>query len=290
MPTIDYRKYVITEPIREAGPKYELKNRMNPSMTYLSRGLIPDTRYYIEFGWIWGLPAPNPHTPEHMHRFNEFVLHLGSDVTNPGKLGAEIEYGMGGIPQVFDTTNCLFVPSWLRHGPLTWTKYSAPHIQMTLTVGTGNIRDGWVDIEGEEARKAIAAEVPGTDYSRYMVRRPVPVAGAVGVPGRQPWQTMMSNELVPGCKTLIQSSWVLGWPSSGPANTIPPNDGDTVVLFIGSDWQHPQELGGEIEFSLGGQILHIDKTAAVLIPRGVSHGALTWKAWHKPHLQLNIFL
>ncbi len=287
--TNDYRKYVVTEPIREAGPKYELKNRMNPSMTYLSRDLVPDARCYIEFGWIWGIPDPNPHTPEHMHRCNEFVLHLGSDIADPGTLGAEIEYGMGGMPQVFNTTSCLFVPAWLRHGPLTWKKYSAPHIQMTLTVGTGHMRDGWVDIEGREAREAIAAEAPGTDYTRYMVRRPAPATQAFEA-GRQPWQTMMSEELVPGCKTLIQSSWVFDRPGPGLATAMPAHDGDMVVLFIGADWQHPHELGGDIEFEMGGQTLSVDRTAAVLIPRSVSHGGFTWKACHKPHLQLNIFL
>ncbi len=86
MPEIDYSRYIITKPIREAGPRYELKNRMNPSMTYLSRALIPEAKQYIEFGWIWGMPEPNPHTPEHMHRLDEKFSEPVSGNNNNGRL------------------------------------------------------------------------------------------------------------------------------------------------------------------------------------------------------------
>jgi hypothetical protein len=120
VPEIDYSQYVINKPIREAGPRYELKNRMNPSMTYLSRALVPEAKQYIEFGWVWGMPEPNPHTPEHMHRLDEIVLHIGGDSKHPEDLGADIEFRVGGQPVILNTTSSLFVPRWLRHGPLTW--------------------------------------------------------------------------------------------------------------------------------------------------------------------------
>jgi hypothetical protein len=41
MPGANYSQYLVDKPIREAGSRYELKNRTNPSMTFLSSILLP---------------------------------------------------------------------------------------------------------------------------------------------------------------------------------------------------------------------------------------------------------
>jgi hypothetical protein len=47
-----------------------------------------------------------------------------------------------------------------------------------------------------------------------------------------------------------------------------------------------EELGGKIEFMVGGEKLVIDKTSALFIPKGIDHGPLTWKSVEKPHIQM----
>ena len=61
-------------------------------------------------------------------------------------------------------------------------------------------------------------------------------------------------------------------------------------MYIGSDPYHPEDLGGEIEYYVGGQPLTFDTTTAIYIPRGVKHGRLTWKRVDKPHLEMAIVL
>jgi hypothetical protein len=291
MPKKDYRQYLIKKPLREAGPKYEMKNRMNPSMTYLSDVLLPGAKQYIEFGWVWGMPEPNPHTPEHMHKNDEIILHIGSDYENPEDLGAEIENCVGGQPIIFNTTSGLFVPKWLRHGPVTWKKYRRPHLQMTITLGTGNLREGWVDMNGEEAKKHIAAEKKGTDYSKYMTRKPTyEVVPEFEVAGRRPALTLMSNNLVPGSNIYIETGWVFGMPDPNPHIHEHTHDYDEIVVHFGTDYQHPEELGGEIEFMMAGQPLTIDCTSIIFVPKGVKHGPLTWKKYSRPHLELTIMI
>ena len=48
-------------------PAYEViagtpvKNRQGPSsMTFMSRNLVPESNAYVEGGWVWGMPDPNP--------------------------------------------------------------------------------------------------------------------------------------------------------------------------------------------------------------------------------------
>jgi hypothetical protein len=136
-----YSKYLVRKPIREVGAQAagRLKGRQMPTMTYMSNALVPGSNTYLEFGWIWAMPDPNPHIPEHTHDYDEIVLHIGSDPQNPEDLGGEIEYVVGGEPLVFDTTTALFVPKGVKHGPLTWKRVIRPHIEMAITLGTGDV-------------------------------------------------------------------------------------------------------------------------------------------------------
>ena len=50
-----------------------------------------------------------------------------------------------------------------------------------------------------------------------------------------------------------------------------------VALHIGSDPYNPEDLGAEIEFTVGGEPLVFDRTSALFVPAGVKHGPVTWK-------------
>lgn len=143
-------KYLVTKPIYEAGPKMEIKGRANPSMTLMSNKLIPDVNVYIEVGWIWEMPEPNPHIFEHTHEYNEILLHIGSDPQNPEDLGAEIEFWVDGKPLSFDKTSALFIPAGTKHGPVIWKRCTRPHIQMAIMLGTGLYEEGWKEGVGEK--------------------------------------------------------------------------------------------------------------------------------------------
>ena len=81
MSQIDYEKYLVREPLWEAGPG--VKKRQSPTMTYMSGKQVPEANYYIELGWIYDIPEPNPHIHEHVHDFDEIVLHWGGNPETP---------------------------------------------------------------------------------------------------------------------------------------------------------------------------------------------------------------
>ena len=136
-----YQKNLIQEPDLEVGSGKDLKGRQNPTMTFMSNDLVPGSNTYIEIGWIYEMPEPNPHILDHSHNFDEIVLHLGADPKNPEYLGAEIEFTVGGEKLVINKTSALFIPKGVEHGPLTWKKVEKPHIQMVVMPGAGTIKE-----------------------------------------------------------------------------------------------------------------------------------------------------
>ena len=150
MPKKDYNKYFVSKPAYEVTPEFEVKGR-RPAMTLLSNNLVPGTNMYIETGWVFGMPDPNPHIHEHVHDYDEIVIHLGTDPANQEELGGEIEFMVGGQPLKIDKTSAVYVPKGVKHGPLTWKKYTKPHLELTIMVGAGSLAEA--DPGGHEKRK-----------------------------------------------------------------------------------------------------------------------------------------
>jgi hypothetical protein len=136
-----WEKNLVQKPKYEVGTVYgEIKGRQYPTMTFMSNELVPGSNVYIEMGWVYSMPDPNPHIPEHSHSdSDEFVLHIGSDVNNPEDLGGEIEFVVGGEPLKINKTSALYVPKGIVHGPLTFKKVDRPMLQMTFIMGAGNL-------------------------------------------------------------------------------------------------------------------------------------------------------
>lgn len=136
-----YVKNFVSRPLYEiSGGK--LTGRQFPTMTLMNNKLVPGSNMYLEVGWVWEMPEPNPHIFEHSHdKYDEIVLHIGSDPDNPDDLGAEIEFSVGDDPFVIDKTSAFFLPAGLKHGPVVWKKVSRPHLQMSLVLGAGSLAE-----------------------------------------------------------------------------------------------------------------------------------------------------
>ena len=134
-------KYVVDKPAREISPPFKITGRTNPTMTYMSNSLVPGCNTYLEYMWVWAMPNPSSIEGSHSHNYDEIVLNVGSDPENPADLGAEIEAYLGGEKQVTDTTCAIYIPKNVKHGPIKWTKFTRPHIQMSIMIGTGDVKE-----------------------------------------------------------------------------------------------------------------------------------------------------
>lgn len=134
----DTENYIVHKPAYEVVAPTVTKNRMHPSMTFMSNELVPGSNTYLEFAWIWDMPDPNPHIMEHSHDdYNELVFHIGSDPDNPEDLGAEIEFFLDEKPLILKKTSGIYAPRKISHGPLIWQSVSKPHIEMAIIFGAG---------------------------------------------------------------------------------------------------------------------------------------------------------
>jgi hypothetical protein len=135
----DVEKYLVSKPAYEVVPPFEVKGRIGPAMTLLSNNLVPGSNMYVEAGWVVGMPDPNPHIDEHVHDYDEIVIHFGIDPNDPEDLGGEIEFMMDGKPLIINKTSTVFVPKGVKHGPLTWKRVDRPHLEMTIMIGAGSL-------------------------------------------------------------------------------------------------------------------------------------------------------
>jgi hypothetical protein len=283
-----YEKYLVREPLWEAAPG--IKKRQSPTMTFMSGKQVPEANYYIEFGWIYDIPEPNPHIHEHAHKFDEIVLHVGGDPENPEDLGGEIEFYVGGQSLTFTTTTGVFIPAGVPHGPLTWKKVTRPHIEMAIMLGTGNVKEGWAESGIKKAKDKLPEKTDDVDYEKYLVRKPIYEAGR-GLKKRQsPTMTLMSRAQVPEADYYIELGWIYDIPEPNPHIHEHVHRYDEIVLHWGGDPENPLDLGGEIEFCVGGDPLTFNTTTGLWLPKGVKHGPLTWKKFQGPHIEMAFML
>ena len=152
----DAQKYFVSRPAYEVVPAIEVAGR-TPAMTLMSNNLVPGADNYIEAGWILAMPDPATHILEHAHDYDEIVMHIGTDPSDPEDLGAEIEFVMDGQPLLIDKTSSVFVPKGIKHGPLTWKSFRKPHLEMTIMLGAGSLAEA--DPGGHQEK--LAAQVDG---------------------------------------------------------------------------------------------------------------------------------
>jgi hypothetical protein len=290
MAKIDYEKYLVRKPNYEAFGG--TKNRQSPTMTMMSNKQIPGVNYYMEPGWIYGIPDPNPSLHEHVHEYDEIVMHWGGDYRRPQVLGGEIEFYVGGQPITFNTTTAIFIPAGTPHGPVTWKKFEFPHMQMAIMCGTGEAGTAWGSSGIKDVKDKLPVKTKEFDFEQYVVRNPLREA-APGFTGRtSPTMTYMSGVQVPGCKYYIDLAWDYGVTAykdkSNPSPDISYKTHDQIVVYIGGNSLHPEDLGGEVEADMSGQKLKFDTTSALFIPHGVRHGPRLVTEYSHPHVVISI--
>lgn len=283
---IDYEKFFVREPLWETAPV--VRNRQSPGMTFMSTRQVPEAKHYIKVGWIYDIPDPNPHIHEHVHAFDEIVLHVGGDPYNPLDLGAEVEYYVGGQPLTFSTTTALFIPAGIPHGPLTWKSVTRPHIELAIMIGSGVFQEGWGKSGIYEAKEGLPKKRDTVDYERYLVRKPVYEQDERVGEGRHPTMTFMASSQAAEAHYGVTFGWVFEAPGPGTHAFETAHTFDEILLHLGGDPENPLDLGGEIEYDVGGQRLMINGTSTCWVPKGLRHGPLLWKKVQHPHLHMAI--
>jgi hypothetical protein len=90
--------------------------------------------------------------------------------------------------------------------------------------------------------------------------------------------SILKGSFFAGCEWLWQLT------GDGPVSfeTAHSHDFDEIIGFAGSNRNHPRDLGGEIEFWMGGEAYTLTKTCLIFIPRGVTHSPVVLKRIDTP--------
>lgn len=269
-----YSRLLVAEPVPGTGGDEGL-------FTYLGPDLVPEADCLVKGGWVRDEVSLRPFLQEHTHERDEIMILFGGRFERPQVLGAEVGLAIGGQRMVLTTTTGLYLPAGVAHGLTVVSRIGAPFMVLSLSLPP-----------------LASVRRPGTgtfDYEQYVIRSPMREAGAEFTAGRTaPTMTYMSGVQIPGVETYIEFGWTFGQPASTRTRNAMPSmahrDYEEVVLHLGGDPAEPLDLGGDIEFVVGGQPLRFSTSSALFIPRGVEHGPIRCLAYRKPHIVMAVML
>jgi hypothetical protein len=92
------------------------------------------------------------------------------------------------------------------------------------------------------------------------------------------------DKIVPGCSLFVGCEILWGLPGGKPVSIelSHSHDFDEVIGFGGTNRNYPRDLGGEIEFPIGGETHILTKTCLIFVPKGVVHCPVTFRRIDTP--------
>jgi mannose-6-phosphate isomerase-like protein (cupin superfamily) len=229
---------------------------------------------YLDFVWLWEGSAKGYAEKEHIHDFDEFIGFIGvKGRDDPRSLGAEIEVWLGGEKYMITQSCLIYVPKGMRHCPVRFTRIDSPVLFFTGGMATSYSRTP------TEFSDAKATERNNAKYISYNVN-----PQKVSPETLKKWDELgkKNQSTVEGMRYLdldqVEGApyidFVYLWSGSekGPNHPEHAHDWGEVFGFIGTGGRgNTSDLGGEIEFWLGGEKYLITKSSLVWVPPGLKH-------------------
>ena len=292
-----YAKYIFTDVTPFDLPPEELdkireEQRREESMVDATRLLNLDKKRaegapYLDFVWLWEGSAKGYAEKEHVHDFDEFIGFIGVQGKDDSRnLGAEIEVWLGGEKYMITQSCLIYVPKGMRHCPVKFNRIDSPVLFFTGGMATSYSRTptDFSDAKADERNHA--------KYFSYSVN-PEKISG----PKVDKWdeEAKKRQSTVDGTRYLDLDSvegapyidFVYLWSGSenGPNHPEHAHDWGEVFGFIGTGGRgNTGDLGGEIEFWLGGEKYVISKSSLVWVPPGMKHCPIQFLSIDRPFI------
>lgn len=204
------------------------------------------------------------------HRSDELIMFIGSDPNDPENLNAEIELWIENDRLVLTHTSIVFVPAGVAHGRLEVGNLKKPVFYYTCHLNTDTY----------EALPAEATAAEGT-YAGHWVERYAPVDGRLpqapeGFLTLLLWIDAKKLEGAP----YLESVWFRTVNDTGPETHT--HDFDEFIGFFGTDTEHPEELGAELRFFIGGEMITVTRSCLIYIPKGLEHSPILVPKLNRP--------
>ena len=214
------------------------------------------------FGEVCWIKKPFSRDSVFKHPSDELLVFIGGDVDDPENLNAEIELWLENDKITLTTTSIVFVPAGVAHGRITVRNVKKPVFHYTCHLNT----DTYQEIPAR-------ATAPAGTYADSWVEKYAPVDGRLpGAPeGFLQLLLWIDGKKLKGAP-YMEAVWFKTSNDTGPEAHA--HDFDEFIGFIGSDPDHPEELGAEVQFYIGDEYFSMTKSCLVYIPRGVMHSPI----------------
>ena len=128
-----------------------------------------------------------------------------------------------------------------------------------------------------------------TKYGKYIVTRPKERPRPPGVTDeelkrREEFFTVpfyVDEEVVPGAYYFMGAYWTKVTGKGSPAEEHD-HEFDEYLAFLGTNPDDPHDLGGEVEFWLGGEKHILTETSVIFIPAGTKHAPIYFRRIDRP--------
>ena len=197
----------------------------------------------------------------HAHTCGEILAFLGSDLEHPEELGGQITMYLNGEKHVMTKSFFVFIPANLPHCPYSVDRIDRPifHTSYPISRKMTIRRFPGLPVQPEDAPKFFDENFVQTlslpdDYSLY--------------PGEIPI-LYTDSRVCPGSFMCCAS-----WYTKADSRPLIPQSVhacDTLLLIAGSDPAAPFDLGGKVNFTIGGERYLIDRTSYLFIPAGTPY-------------------
>ena len=222
------------------------------------------------FGEVCWITKPFSRDSFFKHESDELLVFIGGDVGDHENLNAEIELWIENDKITLTTTSIVFVPAGAAHGRITVKNVKKPVFHYTCHLNT----DTYTELPAE-------ASAPAGTYAGSWVEKYAPVDGRMpGAPeGFLQLLLWIDGKKLKGAP-YMEAVWFKTSNDTGPEAHA--HDFDEFIGFIGSDPEHPEELGAEVHFYIGDEYFSMTKSCLVYIPRGVKHSPILVPKLEKP--------
>jgi len=204
------------------------------------------------------------------HQSDELLVFIGSDPNDPENLNAEIELWIENDNLVLTKTSIVFVPAGTAHGHLEVKNVKKPLFHYICHINN----DKYEELPAE------ATAAKGT-YTNNWVERYAPVDGKLpeAPEGFLTLLLWIDGKRLSGAPYL-EAVWFHTVNDTGPETHT--HDFDEFIGFFGTDTEHPEALGAELSFFIGGETIPVTKSCLVYIPRGVEHSPILVPKMDRP--------
>ncbi len=241
---------------------------------------------YLDFHWLWEGAAKGYAEVEHTHDFDEFIGFIGvADREDPYDLDSEIELWLGGEKYMITRSCLIYVPKGLKHCPIRFTRIGKPVLFFTGGMVTSYSRtpSEFSDEHADERNyeKLISYGVNPDKISPETLKK---------------WDdgAKKRDSTVEGMRYLDLDSaegapyidFVYLWSGDekGPNHPEHSHDWGEIFGFIGTDRNDVTDLGGEIEFWLGGEKYLFTKSSLVWVPPSLKHCPIQFNRIDRPFI------